>query len=206
MQLLLPLRLQNMLSTMVKTLGSHTQSLPMRAACARCISNTVRGLVSNEQTQQQQQQQGGGSSPAAAPQQAQVTPAHTPTASAAAAAGTGGASPSPLRKDATAAADRRTSPSPSVSPRSAPMSASFEELCAEPKLLENLLLCLNPEKLLHEARAARAKAGSSGQGPVGSEAQAEELARNAALAASVMLLVSTNLLNLFGRVRGVNQG
>jgi hypothetical protein len=71
------------------------------------------------------------------------------------------------------------------------MAASFEELCAEPKLLDNLLLCLNPEKLLQEARAARAKASSSsGLGPVGSEAEAEELSRNAAMAVSTMLLVS----------------
>lgn len=191
-----------MLSAMVKTLGSSTQALRMRSACARCISNTVQSLVKIEQEQldQQQQQQEDGddgsrtprSDAAVVQQQGATRAGAAPTAaSPAGAAGAVGRSPSPLRPDLAAAgpaAGTGTSPSPSASPRSAPMAASFEELCAEPKLLDNLLLCLNPEKCVEVARKARAEAAAPGLGP-GAAEEAEELARNAVRAVSVILLV-----------------
>jgi hypothetical protein len=181
-----------MLSAMVKTLGSNTQSMPMRSACARCISNTVQSLVHNEQLPQE-----GGMSPAPNQHSTPGTAGRTPPPPVAPAGGLGpGRSPSPLRADGAAAgAAAAPSPSPSASPRSAPMAASFEELCAEPKLLDNLLLCLNPERSLEAARKARAEAGAPGLG-AGAAAEAEELARNASRAVSVMLLVSDQWLGL----------
>lgn len=174
---------QMMLSAMVKTLGSSTQSMRMRSACARCISNTVHSLVYSEQ--QQQQQQDGGRSPAPHHQGTPGAAAHTPSA-APAGAFHNGRSPSPLRSDLAVAAS--ASPSPSASPRSAPMAASFEELCAEPKLLDNLLLCLNTERCVEAAKNARVEAAVPPLGP-GAAEEAEELSRNAVRAVSVMLLV-----------------
>lgn len=199
-----------MLSAMVKTLGSSTQALRMRSACARCISNTVHSLIKVEQELLEQQQQleqqqeedgdDGSRTPrsdAAAGQQqgAPRAGAAVPTAaSPPVVAGSVGRSPSPLRPDLAAAgtgtaAGTGASPSPSASPRSAPMAASFDELCAEPKLLDNLLLCLSPEKCVDVARKARAEAAAPGLGP-GAAEEAEELARNAVRAVSVILLVS----------------
>jgi hypothetical protein len=200
---------------MVKTLGSSTQALRMRSACARCISNTVHSLIKIEQElleQQQQQQEeeadaeGGddgsrtprsGAAAAAVQQQGASTPR---------VAGSVGRSPSPLRPDlSAAAAGTGPSPSPSASPRSAPMSASFEELCAEPKLLDNLLLCLNPEKCVEAARKARAEAAAPGLGP-GAAEEAEELARNAVRAVSVILLVSVCVTGLCTGLSSVGMG
>jgi len=189
--------LQIMLSAMVKTLGSNTQSFPMRSACARCISNAVSSLVQHEKQQQQQQKDQTHSAAAAAapasspsPQQQQQhqRPQTTPAAS------HDGCTPSPSRRDLLGVA-AAASPSPSGSPRSAPVGASFEELCAEPGLLQNLLLCLNPTRALDAARAARAAAGScsSGLGPDAAD-DAELLAKNAARAVSRMLLVRLLLL------------
>lgn len=183
---------------MVKTLGSHMQSLAMRSACARCISNAVHSLVGQEQEllqqqHHQQQQDGGSSTPVRQQQQGAngragtASPAAAGT-SAAAGAGTGTArtapSPSPIRSGLAAAAS--ASPSPSASPRSAPVGATYEELCAEPHLLYNLLLCLNPEKCMDGAKKARGQAGLG----IAAAEEAELLAKNAARAVSSLLMVS----------------
>lgn len=184
---------------MVKTLGSHMQSLAMRSACARCISNAVHSLVGQEQEllqqqHHQQQQDGGSSTPVRQQQQGAngragtTSPAAAGTSAAAAGAGAGTArtapSPSPIRSGLAAAAS--ASPSPSASPRSAPVGATYEELCAEPHLLDNLLLCLNPEKCMDGAKKARGQAGLG----IAAAEEAELLAKNAARAVSSLLMVS----------------
>lgn len=161
---------------MVKTLGSISQSFPMRAACARCISNVAQCLATTT-SQLQQHVSAATSTPVKSSSLAAAESTPVPSPSPAAAAQ---ATPSSV-------ACRRlgASPSPSNSPRSAPVTVSFEELCAEPGLLNNLQLsAIDPSNLL---RNVQDKLGSGFSGTL---QEALELSRCSLRAAAALTGVS----------------
>jgi hypothetical protein len=163
--------LQMVLTAMVKTLGSATQSFAMRSACALCISYCAHALAEQPRHEQQQPADSTAADAAApsSPQQQQATTPRTGSKCSAAAGG---------------------SPSPSSSPRSAPVEVSFEELCAEPGLLGNLLACMSPEKVLIAAKEAAPRGK-----PQPTHLQAAELARSAVRAVAAMLRVRGSMCN-----------
>jgi hypothetical protein len=155
------------LTAMVKTLGSTTQCLTMRKECALGISHVAQALAEQPQDEQQQQQLDNAPAAPSSPQQQQQQQQGTPGNS-----------------SKRGPAGMQDSPSPSTSPRSAPVEVSFEELCAEPYLLGNLLSCMSPDKVLIAAKEATPRGK---QQPT--HLQAAELAREAARAVAAMLRV-----------------
>jgi hypothetical protein len=156
------------LTAMVKTLGSTTQCLAMRTACAQCISYAAQALAEQPHDEQQQRQACDAAAAAAPSSPQQQQQAATPNSS-----------------SKRGAAGMQDSPSPSPSPRSAPVEVSFEELCAEPGLLGNLLSCMSPDKVLLAAREATPRGK-----PQPTHLQAAELAQGAVRAVAAMLRVS----------------
>lgn len=162
---------------MVKTLGSPSQGLPMREACAKCIGNTALAF-----TMQQLK----------APIDAAAD-----TQMAAEAAAPASSSPEQQQQQRAAAspvalgsAHKRGaasgSPSPGPSPRSAPVEASFEELCAEPGLLSNFIACSSTEKVHNMAKEAAAKSSGS---RTPTELEAKQLSNEALSAMAALLKV-----------------
>lgn len=88
--------------------------------------------------------------------------------------------------------------------RSAPVEVSLEELCQEPSLLPNLLMCMDPDKILTAAKAAAGTSASADGAAAGNarvagsssiklspaaESEAKVLAQNAARALATLLQV-----------------
>lgn len=164
--------MQTVVSAMVKTLGSYSQSLPMRAACARCISNVAQCLAVRQQppgTASSIPQKAGKVSTAGSTHAASPVPAPGDAAK---------ATPSPSLK-------RKFGASPSSSPRSAPVAVSFEELCAEPLLLTNLqLAAVDPTNQLKKVQE------KVGEELTGTLQEALELSRSALRATAALTGVS----------------